>query len=252
MLHPARVAYGGNRKPREVGKLLGTGRNLSPVRPRVPLKLQRPASPRMLFTHRDMVQAKVGLFSADETFDPEHVVDYDFYSQYMGGDMSSVIFQEVRESRALAYSASGGHTGVAVKGDDTQLWGRLGCQADKTPEAVKLMENLFQDFPGSEKRFRETSKSIEESYRTSPVSFRSIPATVIGWEDQGLTGGDPGPKRFERSLKYTLPELQSFASRFKKKPLTVWILGHRDRVGLDQLKTLGEFEEKPLDSLFPY
>ncbi|MDD5302342.1 MAG: insulinase family protein [Elusimicrobia bacterium] len=252
MLHPARVAYVGNRSPREIGKLLGTGRRLGPVPARVPLQLLRPSAPRVLFTHRDMVQAQVGLFAADETFDPEHAVDYDFYSQYMGGDMSSVIFQEVRESRALAYSASGGHTAVALKGDDTQLWGRLGCQADKTPEAVKLMESLFQDFPASEKRFRETAKSIEESYRTSPVPFRWIPSTVIGWEDQGLAGGDPGPKRFERSLKYTLPELQAFAQRFKTKPLTVWILGHRDRVGLDQLKTLGALEEKPLDALFPY
>ena len=251
MLHPARVAYVGNRAPREIAKLIETGRRISPVPAHVPLKLQRTSTPRVMFTHRDMVQAQVGLFSADETYDPERVVDYSFYSEYMGGDMSAVIFQEVRESRALAYSASGGHT-AGNKADDTQLWGRLGCQADKTPEAVKLMESLFQNFPSSEKRFRETAKSIEESYRTSPVSFRWIPSTVIGWEDQGLTGGDPGPKRFARSLKYTLPELQAFAARFKTKPLTVWILGHRDRVGIDQLKALGEFEEKPLDSLFPY
>ncbi|MCM2303326.1 MAG: insulinase family protein [Elusimicrobia bacterium] len=252
MLYPARVAYVGNRSPREIGKLLDTGRRLRPAPARAPFKLLRPSAPRVLFTHRDMVQAQVGLFTADETYDPEHVVDYEFYAQYMGGDMSAVIFQEVRESRALAYSAHGGHTVVSEKGDDTQLWGRVGCQADKTPEAVKLMVGLFQDFPGSEKRFRETAKSIEESYRTSPVAFRSIPATVIGWEDQGLTGGDPGPKRFERALKYTLPELQAFAQRFKTKPLSIWILGHRDRVGLDQLKTLGAFEEKPLDALFPY
>ena len=252
MLHPSRTAYVGNRAPREIGKLLDTGRRLRPVPAHVPLKLLRPDSTRVLFTHRDMVQAQVGFIAADETFDPEHAVDYQFYSEYMGGDMSAVIFQEVRESRALAYSASGGHTNAADKGDDTMLWGRLGCQADKTPEAVKLMASLFQDFPGSEKRFRETAKSIEESYRTSPVPFRSIPGSVIGWEDQGIAGGDPGPKRFERSGKYSLPELETFAKRFKTKPLTVWILGHRDRVGLDQLKALGGFEEKSLDSLFPY
>jgi predicted Zn-dependent peptidase len=252
MLHPSRTAYVGNRAPREIGKLLDTGRRLRPVPARVPLKLLRPDAPRVLFTHRDMVQAQVGFFTADETYEPEHNVDYQFYSEYMGGDMSAVIFQEVRESRALAYSASGGHTNVADKGDDTLLWGRLGCQADKTPEAVKLMTTLFQDFPASDKRFRETAKSIEESYRTSPVSFRGIPGSVIGWEDQGIAGGDPGPKRFERALKYTLPELEAFAKRFKTKPMTVWILGHRDRVGLDQLKALGTFEEKPLESLFPY
>jgi len=252
MLHPARVAYVGNRAPAEIGKLIGTGRRLSPLAKRARYKLLRPAAPRMLFTHRDMVQAQVGLFAADETFDPERVVDYNFYSQYMGGDMSSVIFQEVRESRALAYSASGGHTTVTQKGDDTQLWGQLECQADKTPEAVKLMASLFLDFPASEKRFQETAKAIEESYRASPTPFRWIPSTVIGWEDQGLTGGDPGPKRFARTKTYTLAELQGFARRFKTKPLTVWILGHRDRVAVDQLKAFGGFEEKPLDALFPY
>jgi len=252
MHYPARTAYVGNRAPREIGKLLDMGGRLRAAPARAPLKLLRPDSPRVLFTHRDMVQAKVGIFSADETFDPEHTVDYQFYSEYMGGDMSSVIFQEVRESRALAYSASGGHTNIADKGDDTLLWGRLECQADKTPEAVELMLSLFKDFPGSEKRFGETAKSIEESYRTSPVPFRSIPGSVIGWEDQGLTGGDPGPKRYERSLKYSLPELESFAKRFKTKPLTVWVLGHRERVQLEKLKTFGAFEEKALDSVFPY
>ena len=250
-LHPARVAYVGNRAPSEIAKLLENGRKLKPVPSRVPLKLLKPATPRVLFTHRDMVQAQVGLFAADETYDPSRANDYTFYSEYMGGDMSSVIFQEVRESRALAYSASGGHSS-GEKGDDTQLWGRLGCQADKTPEAVKLMLSLFGDFPASEKRFAETRKSVEEAYRTSPIPFRSIPASVIGWEDQGIEGGDPGPKRFAEAMTYDLKRLQGFASRLKGKPMTVWVLGHRDRVGVDALKSLGEFEEKPVDALFPY
>jgi|CXWL01.1.fsa_nt_gi predicted Zn-dependent peptidase len=251
-LHTWRAAYVGNRSHSEIAKLLENGRRLRPSPPRAPIKFLRPSAPRVLFTQRDMLQAQVGLFAADETFDPNRVVDYQYYSHYMGGSLSGVIFQEVRESRALAYSASGGHTTITDKGDDTQIWGQLGCQADKTPEAVKLMLSLLTDFPSSEKRFREAARAIEESYRSNPVPFRSIPATVIGWEDQGVEGGDPRPKRLAKALKYTLPQLESLAKSFKGKPMTVWILGHRDRVGLDALKSLGDFEEKSLDSLFPY
>ncbi len=247
-----RAGYVGNRPPREVAKLLGTGRRHRDVGARVPLRLLKPAKPRVLFTHRDMVQAQVGLFAADGAYDPEKVVDYQFLSNYLGGGMSSLIFQEVRESRALAYSAGGGHTVTADKGDDTQLWGSVGCQADKTPEAVELMMELMRRPPIAAKRFRETAKAIEEGYRTNPVSFRNIPYAVMDWEDQGLSGGDPRPARYQRALAYAPETLEAFAARLKDAPLTIWILGHQERVNLDKLKTLGEFEAKGLDAVFPY
>jgi predicted Zn-dependent peptidase len=199
-----------------------------------------------------MAQAQVGFFAADEVFDPARFVDYQYYSQYMGGGMSSVIFQEVREARALAYSAAGGHSTSARKGDETQTWAFVGCQADKTPEAVELMLKLFREFPSSPKRFEETAKAIEEGYRTNVIEYNAVPSALMDWEDEGLTAGDPRPARFELALKHTLPQVENFAKRFSDRPMTVWILGDRDHVGLDRLRTAGDFEEKGLDALFPY
>ena len=247
-----RVAYAGPRSAAEVAKLLEYGRSFKATPPREPRRYLKPARTRVLFTHRAMAQAQVGFFAADEVYDPARFVDYQFYSQYMGGGMSSVIFQEVREARALAYSAGGGHSTSADKGDETQAWGFVGCQADKTPEAVELMLKLFRDFPSSTKRFEETAKAVEEGYRTNVLEYGAVPGALMDWEDQGLSGGDPRPARFERAIKYTLPEVETFAKRLADKPMTVWILGDRDHVGLDRLKTAGDFEEKELDALFPY
>jgi predicted Zn-dependent peptidase len=247
-----RVAYAGPRSASEVAKLLEFGRSFKAPPAREPMRYLKPPKTRLLFTHRAMAQAQVGFFAADEIFDPEKSIDYQFYSQYMGGGMSSVIFQEVREARALAYSAGGGHTTDAHKGDETQAWAYVGCQADKTPEAVDLMLKLFREFPSSPKRFEETAKAVEEGYRTNVIEYGDIPGVLMDWEDQGLPNGDPRPRRFERALKYTLPEVEAFAKRFADKPMTVWILGDREHVGLDGLKAIGDFEEKPLDSLFPY
>jgi predicted Zn-dependent peptidase len=247
-----RVAYAGPRSAAEVAKLLEYGRNFKPTPPREPRRYLKPARTRVLFTHRAMAQAQVGFFAADEVYDPARYVDYQFYSQYMGGGMSSVIFQEVREARALAYSAGGGHSTSADKGDETQAWAFVGCQADKTPEAVDLMLKLFREFPSSTRRFEETAKAVEEGYRTNVIEYGAVPGALMDWEDQGLTGGDPRPARFERAVKYSLPEVETFAKRLADKPMTVWILGDRDHVGLDRLKTAGDFEEKELDALFPY
>jgi hypothetical protein len=114
------------------------------------------------------------------------------------------------------------------------------------------MLKLFREFPSSAKRFEETAKAVEEGYRTNVIQYGEIPGALMDWEDQGLTGGDPRPQRFEHALKYSLPQVETFAKRFADKPMTVWILGDRDHVGTDRLKTLGDFEEKGLDALFPY
>ncbi|MBI4371313.1 MAG: insulinase family protein [Elusimicrobia bacterium] len=246
-----RVGYVGPRPPLEVAKLLQTGRPYREPPPRAPLRRIKPARDRVLFTHRDMVQSRIGLYAADEVFDPETVVDALFYSEYMGSGMSSVIFQEVREARSLAYYAEGGRSLAGHAGDETQLWGQAGCQADKTYETAELMRRLLRGFQRSEPRFREAARAIEERYRAGPIRFRAVPGALMDWEDQGLSA-DPRPARFTQVLAYTPARLEAFAARFKDKPMTVWILGSRERAGLDKLKTLGDFEEKSVDALFPY
>ncbi|MFA6030942.1 MAG: insulinase family protein [Elusimicrobiota bacterium] len=216
-----------------------------------PLTYRHPEGPEVFFTHRDMVQSQVGLIAADEVYDPAKAVDYNYYSDYMGGGMSAVLFQEIREARSLAYSAQGGYTTVSHKGDLNRLWGRLGTQADKTIEATTLLRDLLTKLPPAEDRFRETKRGIEERYRTSPVEFRDIPGTVLYWEDMGFAK-DPRPERFQRALGYRFEELVGFAKRFESKPKTLYILGNRSRVDLEGLKKLGAYSEKSLSEIFPY
>lgn len=247
-----RIAYIGNRPPADIAKLAGDRGAFTQPPARAPLRLLRPARSKVFFTHRDMVQAQAGLFAADEVYDPEHQVDYSFYSSYLGGGMGSVIFQEVREARSLAYSAGGGYSGANYKGDDAEMFGSVGCQADKTVDAAVLLSELLRRPPLDPKRFAETKRTIEEGYRDNPTPFRIIPATVESWEDLGITDGDPRPRRFAKVLGYGLKDLETFASRFKSRPISFYILGHRDRVNLEGLKKLGDYEEKTLEQIFPY
>jgi predicted Zn-dependent peptidase len=198
------------------------------------------------------VQSQVGVFAADGVLDPERVVDDSFFGNYLGGGMNSVIFQEVREARSLAYSAWGGYDYAGHKGDDNMVYGGLGCQADKTVEATTLLRDLVVSPPWSEQRFLDAAKSIEENYRANPIPFRSIPSTLLAWEDMGYTGGDPRPKRFEKALKYKLDDLKAFAQHLKDKVLTIYVLGNKDKLGFDGLKKLGDVQEKKLDEIFPY
>jgi predicted Zn-dependent peptidase len=247
-----KTAYIGNRASADIAKLAGGQGAFKEPPVRAPLRLLRPSSPKVYFTHRDMVQAQAGVFAADEVLDPEHVVDYSFYASYLGGGMGAVIFQEIREARSLAYSAGGGYDRGNYKGDDNEVFGSVGSQADKAVEAVTLLSDLLRHPPIAAKRFSETKRTIEEGYRNNPTQFRAIPGTVQSWEEQGILGGDPRPRRFAQVLGYGQKDLETFAGRFKSRPMSYFVLGHRDRVNLDGLKKLGDFEEKTLEQIFPY
>jgi predicted Zn-dependent peptidase len=216
-----------------------------------PKSYSKASKTRIVFTHRDMVQSKVGMYLTDGVLDVKDYPHYNVYRSYMGGGMSSVVFQEVRESRALAYSAWGGYVPGGRKGDENRVFGVLGTQADKTIEATNLLKDLLFEFPPSEKRLGETRMSITERYRTQPVKFRSVPGTVMQWEDMGLKR-DPRPRNMREVERYSLEELKSFASRWKDSAMTIYILGNKERVDLDALKKMGSFTIKPVDELFPY
>lgn len=251
--HERRFSYIGNRPAGEIARLLETGeRSFLRAPKRVPLRYQKPSAAKVLFAHRDMSQSQIGLFASDEIYNPARAVDYEYFRTVMGGGMSAVIFQEIREARSLAYAASGGYGTGSHKDDENQVWGYLGCQTDKTVEASSMLAELFKSPPITHKRFAEAAKAIEEGYRTNPIPFRGVPGVLLAWQDLGFTR-DPRPERFARALNYSRAELMDFSKRFKDKPLTLYILGHKDRLDLSGVKKLGrDFEEKSLEQIFPY
>ncbi|MBI5883746.1 MAG: insulinase family protein [Elusimicrobia bacterium] len=247
-----RSLYVGNRRPGEIAKLVDLGpRKFKPAPARKPISYLKASKPRVVLSHRDMLQSWVGVYSADELFHQDHVVDYRFYTGYMGGSMSGVIFQEIRESRALAYSAYGYYDEGVVKGDENMLVGQVETQADKTLEAASVMLDLLHALPPSVERFAEVRQQQEQLFRTRRIGFRQVPSTLVSWEKLGYTG-DPRPARFEKTLRYTLADLVSFSGRFKERPMTVFILGNKPRLDLDGIRKLGALEEKTLEQIFPY
>ena len=61
--------------------------------------------------------------------------------------MSSLVFQEIREFRSLAYSTSANYALAEKIGENNFFYGYVGCQGDKTPEAIQVMNDLIQNMP---------------------------------------------------------------------------------------------------------
>ena len=58
----------------------------------------------ILFAEYDMVQAEIDWIRNTDTYDPKQAPIVDLFNNYFGVGMSSIVFQTLRESKALAYS----------------------------------------------------------------------------------------------------------------------------------------------------
>ena len=227
----------------------------------IPLLNPRPAPPleimnrhkdkvRIYFLHNPGAQANIDVIVPGEEVNPTEALLSSYYNQYMDGGMGAIMFQEVRESRALAYSTWSYFFQGGRLGDQDQMLAYVGTQADKTVEAVKLLLQLMTDPPRSDSHFARAKAALLNDYRTSRIDFRNIFGTVESWHDLGFAE-DPRPAYYQQIDQISLDDIFAYIdTQIKKRPLTLTIVGDREKVNLAELKKLGAFEEVQKEQLF--
>ncbi len=245
------VTYVGSLAPEKVAELVAAGDTGALREPpaRRPETYVTPAANRIVFLQNGGAQARVALFAPDGTLDPEQAPLERLYDEYMSGSMGSVVFQEVREARSLAYSVFTDYAAGARRGDANLMRGAMSNQQDKVPEALDVLLGLVREMPPSEVRLEQVRRAVDEAYRTNRLGFRRLPTTALTWDRWGLDG-DPREANWRRATSLTLDELVAFAGRFRTRPFTVTVLGDRDAVDLPSLARFGTVEEVQRDALF--
>ena len=97
----------------------------------------------VLFAEYDMVQTEMVLSSKAGPFDVEKLPYASLFNEYFGSGLSSIVFQEIREAKALAYGASASYTSPVKKEDAHYVRAFNGTQADKLPDAIDAMLKLM-------------------------------------------------------------------------------------------------------------
>lgn len=212
----------------------------------------RVAENTIYFVHYDMVQAEVNLFRWDQPFDPALVPLATAFNEYYGGGMGSVVFQDIRESRALAYSARSSFSRPGRKDRPFSASFYVGTQADKLPQAMAAIHSLLDTMPASEKLWEVARRSLRQGVETKRVTREYILYSYDGALRLGL---DRDIRRdvYTQAETLTLDDIRRFhGERFAKKPWAVCLIGSRDKLDLEALKPYGKVVELSLKDLFGY
>lgn len=189
------------------------------------------------------VQSQVYFYVSGNPFRPEHYADVMAFNEYFGGGFSGLVLQEIREYRSLAYATAGRYTVPPVPGKTARLTAFVGCQADKTVEAVEVMVSLIKDMPIKEERMADLKQALRVKAGNQFPEFRELCATVYNYQRSGYTE-DPNRAAYEYFDGYSSEKLKSFYGQFiKGRPYVITIYGDKSRIRPEKLKALGEVVE---------
>jgi len=195
-------------------------------------------------------QAQVRIEFADDEYTEADSVMSSIYTNYFGSGMSSVVFQELREARALAYSASARYAQGSRENAENLMLGAIGTQTDKTVDALNAFIDLIDNMPESTERFDESVNSLLNRYRTSKINFREVIGAVRSWERLGLDG-DPRRQRYDELQTASMDDLLSFQQdHVKERPKLISVVGDLSIIETEELEQFGTVREVQVDDLF--
>jgi len=209
------------------------------------------AEPTVYFLHKDGAKANVRFVMPRAPVARDERPVAELLTEYLGGGMSALVFQEIREARGLAYSAVSVFSPGTRPQDASGLLGFLSTQADKTPEALDTLIGLVRRPSIEDERIQDAKAAIEQAYRASRIDPRQLNAWVLDWDERGEPA-DPRPRAREMIEGLDAKAVAAFVQTFVGSPPIVAIVGDRTRIDVQALAQIGRVVEVEATQLFSY
>ncbi|MEN9685211.1 MAG: hypothetical protein RLZZ28_997 [Bacteroidota bacterium] len=220
-----------------------------------PVKFERSRQSKneVLFTDYDMVQAEVYWMRTLDNYDPKKEATVNMFNNYFGaGSMGAIVFQTIRESKALAYSTFAVLQAPAKKEDPFSFIAYVGCQADKLAEAVAGMNELLADLPNREQSFNDAQKSMVKDLETERITNDNIIFTYLANKKKGVDH-DLRKDIYNQALTMKFNDIdQLHKSSLSGKPYTYCIVASDKKIKPDDLAKYGDVKKLSLEQLFGY
>ncbi|WP_298316211.1 pitrilysin family protein [uncultured Aquimarina sp.] len=214
--------------------------------------LQKETGGNVYFVDYDMVQSEMLLLAKGAEFDPKKMAASRLFNTYFGSGLSSIVFQEIRESKSLAYSAFSAYANASEKGKSDLIYAYIGTQANKMPEAVDAMMELMTDMPEAEEQFNQAKDATLKKIAAQRITKSNIFWTYESLKKRGIEN-DNREEMYNVIKNMELADLKTFFNEnIKGENYNVLVIGNKKDVNMDALKKLGEVKEMDIDYLFNY
>lgn len=207
---------------------------------------------KVYFTNYDMVQMEMSKVAKGSDVNISDFGKVNVFNEYFGRGLSSIVFQEIRESKSLAYSAYVSFANASEKGKSNYVTNYIGTQANKLPLAVNAMNDLMADFPQIPAQFENSKGSALKQIASNRINRTNIFFNQMALKKLGVDY-DIRKDIYAEIQTLTLPQLTNFYNT-EIKPLkyNTAIIGKRENLNMESINKMGEFKEVTLEEIFGY
>jgi hypothetical protein len=187
-----------------------------------------------------------------EIYDPTLDPISQLYNSYFGGGMNAIVFQEMREARGLAYSASARLNTPGRLDRPYYYMAFIATQNDKLVDAASAFDDIINNMPESDAAFELAKESIITDLRTQRIIKSSVLWSWISAQDMGL---DYDRRRtvWEQVPALTFDDVKAFQQKWVAgRPYTFAILGRSADLDAEYLKNLGPVKKVSKEEIFGY
>ena len=190
----------------------------------------------------DMAQSIVyGYVKGDPVDDKASRHASQLFSVYFGGDMSSLMFQEIREFRSFAYRTSGRYQlpNHAHKGTAGSFTAMLSTQSDKTLDALSVLDSLIREMPLKPERVEAVKQTLVNRINNDYPPFRNLSEKVASARMEGFDH-DPAEEFLRDIATMDMQDIIRFyREQICGRPVVYVIAGNRKRIDMKKLAEYG-------------
>ena len=174
------------------------------------------------------------------------------YNEYFGGGMNTIVFQEMREARGLAYTAVAQLVSPYFLDGDYYYFAFIATQNDKMQKAIEAFDDIINNMPESQAAFDIAKEALITRIRTQRTVRDQVLWNYISDRELGLT--EPLDKQiFEKVQDMTIEDVKAIQEKWvKDRSYTYGILGDIKDLDTGYLKTLGPVKTVSLEEIFGY
>ena len=207
---------------------------------------------KVFFTNYDMVQTEMSKVGKGNNVNLKNLGKINVFNEYFGRGLSSIVFQEIRESKSLAYSAYVSYAANGELNHPDYVTTYIGTQANKLPQAVNAMDELMANLPQVPAQFENAKNAALKQIASGRINRTNIFFNQMNLKKLGIDY-DLRKDMYAEIEKLTLADVTNFYNNeIKPMKYNTAIIGKKENLDMSAINKMGTFHEVTLEEIFGY